>query len=50
MRSHGVPSFPDPLSGGGSIAVRAGKTGDVNTPQFQTAMKACLSTMQGAGK
>ena len=50
MRSHGVPSFPDPLSGGGSPAVRAGKTGDVNAPQFQTAMKACQSILPGAGK
>jgi hypothetical protein len=50
MRSHGVPSFADPQTAGGGIAIRAGKTGDTNTPQFQAAMKACQSIMQDAGK
>jgi hypothetical protein len=50
MRSHGVPSFADPQVAGGGIGIRAGKTGDVNSPQFQAAMKACQSIMHGAGK
>jgi hypothetical protein len=50
MRSHGVPSFPDPQIAGGGIAIRAGKTGDINSPQFQAAMKACQSVLQGASK
>jgi hypothetical protein len=45
MRSHGVPSFPDPVFIGGSIreAVRAGSGVDPNSPQFIAAQKACQS-------
>jgi hypothetical protein len=45
MRSHGVPSFPDPVFIGGSIrmAVKAGSGLDPNSPQFVAAQNACQS-------
>jgi len=45
MRSHGVPSFPDPVFIGGSIrlTVRAGTGADPNSPQFIAAQQACAS-------
>ncbi|HEV7938467.1 MAG TPA: hypothetical protein VGP18_10650 [Solirubrobacteraceae bacterium] len=55
MRTHGVPSFPDPQfssSGvGGGIRI-GGKQGgpsriDLSSPQFQAAQKACQSIMPG---
>jgi hypothetical protein len=56
MRTHGVPSFPDPeFSNGGGVGVGiriGGKKGgpsriDLNSPQFQAAQKACQSIMPG---
>jgi hypothetical protein len=55
MRTHGVPSFPDPefSHGGGGVGIRigSGKGGpgriDPNSPQFQTAQKACQSILPG---
>ncbi len=55
MRSHGVPNFPDPEfshSGGGVRIHLGGKQGgpggiDPNSPQFQSAQKACQSIMGG---
>lgn len=43
MRSHGVPSFPDPQ--GGRLQIKAHKGGplDPSSPQFQAAEKACKS-------
>lgn len=43
MRTHGVPDFPEPSEG--KLVFRGGgKNGlDPNSPQFQTAMKACHS-------
>jgi hypothetical protein len=44
MRSHGVPSFPDPTFLGGRklvITLPAGVSGD--SPLFQTALRACQS-------
>ena len=45
MRSHGVPSYPDPVFVGGSIreTVRAGSGMDPNSPQFIAAQQACQS-------
>lgn len=45
IRSHGVPSYPDPVFVGGSIreAVRAGTGADPNSPQFIAAQRACQS-------
>jgi hypothetical protein len=46
MRSHGVPKFPDPKPGGAlSLGVKAGV--DPNTPQFQTAQRACQKLVPG---
>jgi hypothetical protein len=54
MRTHGVPSFPDPeFSGGGGVGIRIGgeKGGpsriDPSSPKFQAAQKACQSIMPG---
>jgi hypothetical protein len=45
MRSHGVPSYPDPVFVGGSIreTVRAGSGQDPNSPQLIAAQSACQS-------
>ena len=45
IRSHGVPSYPDPVFVGGSIreTVRAGSGPDPNSPQFAAAQNACQS-------
>lgn len=40
MRSHGVPSFPDPTFSNGNIGQRGI---DPNSPQFEAAGKACAS-------
>lgn len=55
MRTHGVPSFPDPefSSSGGGIGIHIGsrKGGpsriDPSSPEFQAAQKACQSIMPG---
>jgi hypothetical protein len=51
MRSHGVPSFPDPQFGsGGRVSLRIGGGPgkiDPSSPQFQAAQKACQSIMGG---
>jgi hypothetical protein len=45
IRSHGVPSYPDPVFVGGSIreTVRAGSGADPDSPQFIAAQNACKS-------
>ena len=49
MRSHGIPDFPDPGSGG-NVNISAG--GDVNpdSPQFQAAQTACRSLLPNGGR
>jgi hypothetical protein len=51
MRTHGVPNFPDPqFRSGGRVSLKIGGGPgriDLNSPQFQTAQKACQSTMGG---
>ena len=59
MRSHGVPDFPDPSSGG-AIVINPASGIDLNAPQFDAAQRACQklvprsavspSTMQAAAK
>jgi hypothetical protein len=53
MRTHGVPSFPDPKFGGGGqvrLKIGGGPSGiDPNSPQFQAAQKACQSILPGPG-
>jgi hypothetical protein len=52
MRTHGVPSFPDPTFGsgpGGGASVRIGGPGsgiDPSSPAFQAAQKICVPLMQ----
>jgi hypothetical protein len=50
MRSHGIPSFPEP-NGSGSIQIQKGQSlPDLNSPQVQTAEEACRSlNAAGAG-
>ena len=48
IRAHGVPSFPDPQPGGG-FARSALNAIDVDSPQFQSAEKACRSLAIASG-
>lgn len=44
MRTHGVPTFPDPQSlGGGNFTETLPQGIDPNSPQFQGAIRACRS-------
>jgi len=51
MRTHGVPSFPDPKFGGAgkvSLKIGGGPSGiDPRSSQFQAAQKACQSILPG---
>jgi len=51
MRAHGITSFPDPQTSGGKIVMggAGGGVSDFNpsSVQFQTALKACQSTLAG---
>ena len=46
MRSHGVPNFPDPGSGGG-IQIPSGI--NPQSPAFQAAQKSCFGLLPGGG-
>jgi hypothetical protein len=47
MRSHGVPSFPDPTFSGGGVLLRVGR--DVaSSPAFQSAQQACAAVLRKA--
>ncbi len=48
MRANGVPSFPDPKSGGGGFLVHASR-GEISSPAFQAAQRACVKFMPGGG-
>lgn len=48
MRSHGVPSFPDPSSGGG-IHITAGSGINPFSPAFKAAQSACNKLLPGGG-
>ena len=43
MRSHGIPSFPDPtiVQGGTAVGLNPPRGIDRNSPQFQAAVQAC---------
>jgi hypothetical protein len=45
MRSHGVPDFPDPGSGGGAPKVTPQQAG-VSNSRFQVAQRACAPLLQ----
>ncbi len=53
MRSHGVPSFPDPQFSGGHVGIRIqggpGTGLDPRSPIFQAAQKACSAEVPGFG-
>jgi hypothetical protein len=49
MRSHGVPNFPDPPSGGGGIQIPAGSGINPQSPAFQTAQNECMKLLPGGG-
>jgi hypothetical protein len=50
MRAHGVPSFPDPTTRNGGVTISLGGSGmNPNSPQFQSAQRACRSLMPGGG-
>jgi hypothetical protein len=46
MRSHGVPNFPDPSSGGG-IHLSSGT--NAQAPAFKSAQQACTKLLPGSG-
>jgi hypothetical protein len=48
MRSHGVPNFPDPQSGGG-IQITPGDGLNPRSPAFQAAQKQCFHLLPGGG-
>jgi hypothetical protein len=49
MRSHGVPSFPDPVElANGNIELRLG-AGHGSSPQQQAAAQACRKFLPGGG-
>jgi hypothetical protein len=48
MRSHGVPNFPDPSSGGG-IQITVGAGVDPSSPAFQAAQQTCRKLLPGGG-
>ena len=49
MRSHGVPNFPDPSSGGG-ISIGPGSGIDPNSPKFRAAQQACQKVLPNGGQ
>jgi hypothetical protein len=48
MRSHGVPNFPDPRSGGGLI-IGSGSGISPQSPAFQSAQQSCKKLLPGGG-
>jgi hypothetical protein len=46
MRSHGVTDFPDPTLGGGPVKV-GGSGVRIQSPQFQSAQRACMKDVRG---
>jgi hypothetical protein len=48
MRSHGVPNFPDPSSGGG-LSINIGAGLNPASPAFKTAQSACSKLLPGGG-
>jgi len=48
MRSHGVPAFPDPASGGGFF-FKTGSGVDPSLPGFKSAQASCKGLIPGGG-
>jgi len=50
MRSHGYPDWPDPQVLNGRVGIGFPSSGiDVNSPQFQSAAKACGQPVPSSG-
>jgi len=49
MRSHGIPNFPDPSSGG-AISIGPGSGIDPSSPKFQQATAACDKLLPNGGQ
>ncbi|HEY3034253.1 MAG TPA: hypothetical protein VGJ54_06300 [Streptosporangiaceae bacterium] len=49
IRAHGVPEFPDPQPGGGYARSAINAIGGQNSPQLQSAEKACHAQAVAAG-
>jgi hypothetical protein len=51
MRSHGVPSFPDPSPGGGGLHITITPSSGFNpeSPAFQSAQQTCKHLLPGGG-
>jgi hypothetical protein len=49
MRSHGVPNFPDPSSGGGGIKISLGSGINPFSPAFKVAQSQCVKLLPGGG-
>jgi len=51
MRSHGLPSFPDPSSGGGGFHIQITPGSGINpfSPAFKAAQSACSKLLPGGG-
>jgi hypothetical protein len=47
MRAHGIPAFPDPVSGGKGVSFPPASGVDPRSPQFQSAQRACQSLLPG---
>jgi hypothetical protein len=47
MRQHGVPNFPDPTESANGRDISIGGNVEANSPQVQTAQKACQSDLPG---
>jgi hypothetical protein len=45
MRSHGLPTFPDPKASSSGLSIGPAPGIDINSPKFQAAQKACRSLM-----
>lgn len=51
MRSHGVPSFPDPKQAGGTIQISGSRTGvDPSSAAYTSARQACKGLLPGGGQ
>jgi hypothetical protein len=49
MRSHGVPNFPDPSSGGGGIQISSSSGINPFAPAFKAAQSQCAKLLPGGG-
>ena len=51
MRSHGVPSFPDPRQVGGAIQISGSRSGmNPQSPAFESAQQSCRHLLPGGGR